>query len=131
MSLGRDKRKLKFYVGGSDACQGNQIDKLPIFLFLSWEALVRSITINKSEYCHIIFDVLGDSGGPLYIWHDTRAYLVGVVSRGSGCALFNHPGIFTRVSKYTRWIQHNIKSGNCRSGKKRWHWILIVKLLSL
>ena len=33
MSLGRDKRKLKFYVGGSDACQGNQIDGYPILSF--------------------------------------------------------------------------------------------------
>ena len=65
------------------------------------------------------FHFLGDSGGPLYTWKDSTAYLIGVVSRGTGCAFFNHPGIFTRVSKYMRWIQRSIKSGNCQSGKKR------------
>jgi secreted trypsin-like serine protease len=38
----------------------------------------------------------GDSGGPLYRWVKDRAYLIGVVSRGRGCASFNQPGVYTR-----------------------------------
>ena len=46
----------------------------------------------------------GDSGGPLYLWNNGRATLIGVVSRGMGCAYFNHPGIYTRIKKYLNWI---------------------------
>ncbi|XP_047534050.1 trypsin, alkaline B-like [Vanessa atalanta] len=45
----------------------------------------------------------GDSGGPLA--HNN--VIVGVVSRGANCGLPQFPGIFTRVSKYTDWIQTN------------------------
>ncbi len=47
---------------------------------------------------------IGDSGGPLYMWDEERAYLIGIVSRGIGCAVFNHAGIFTRVKKHLDWI---------------------------
>ena len=55
----------------------------------------------------------GDSGGPIYLWNNSRAYLIGIVSRGKDCALFNHPGIYTRITKQVSWILENIKSGNC------------------
>ena len=52
------------------------------------------------DSCH------GDSGSPLWKWVDggggggsrkrRRAVVVGVVSRGNGCARFNRPGIYTR-----------------------------------
>ena len=38
----------------------------------------------------------GDSGGPLWVEEKGRAVLVGLVSRGRGCAYANYPGIFTR-----------------------------------
>ncbi len=42
----------------------------------------------------------GDSGGPLWKWlggrRRKRAFLIGVVSRGKGCARNNAPGIYTR-----------------------------------
>ena len=50
---------------------------------------------HNSAYC------LGDSGGPLWLnTNDTymdgkpqeRAYLIGVIARGKGCALGNIPG---------------------------------------
>ena len=62
---------------------------------------------------------LGDSGGPLYRWDidkesgTKRAVLIGVVSRGEGCANFNRPGIYTRIKYHLKWIQHTIKEGNC------------------
>lgn len=48
----------------------------------------------------------GDSGGPL-MYKDPftdREVLVGIVSRGRGCARGNHPGIYTRVKTHLNWI---------------------------
>ena len=51
----------------------------------------------------------GDSGGPLWSYlgssdETRRAFLVGIVSRGSGCAVYNSPGIYTRVRSFVKWI---------------------------
>jgi secreted trypsin-like serine protease len=51
----------------------------------------------------------GDSGGPLWRWMGRKegkkkAFVVGVVSRGKGCARKDSPGIYTRVKKYLDWI---------------------------
>ena len=64
-------------------------------------------------------NITGDSGGPLYRWYGHRAYLIGVVSRGTGCAHFNHPGIFTRIIKHIDWILRKIKTGNCTGNKRK------------
>ena len=50
----------------------------------------------------------GDSGGPA-VWLDSgnRAYQLGVVSWGVGCALPNYPAVYTRVTEYLGWIQAN------------------------
>lgn len=45
----------------------------------------------------------GDSGGPLL--HNN--VIVGVSSWGQGCADKNFPGVNTRVSRYSSWIQSN------------------------
>lgn len=42
-----------------------------------------------------------DSGGPMV---DERGTLIGVVSTGVGCGRPKLPGIYTRISKYTTWI---------------------------
>ncbi len=56
----------------------------------------------------------GDSGGPLFVYgSDGRAILIGIVSRGKGCAGFNQAGIYTRVKKKLKWIFKYINDGNC------------------
>ncbi|XP_041980785.1 serine protease snake-like [Aricia agestis] len=54
----------------------------------------------------------GDSGGPLQFKIELPAsvkgrmyYLVGVTSFGFGCARANSPGVYTRVSSFTDWIE--------------------------
>ena len=56
----------------------------------------------------IIYVSQGDSGGPL-VCHDGRDWIqVGVASFTSASRPGNVPGVFTRVSKYARWIREVI-----------------------
>ncbi|CAB4060531.1 TMPRSS13 [Lepeophtheirus salmonis] len=55
----------------------------------------------------------GDSGGPLFITLGTsedtkRAFLIGIVSRGSGCGSHGNPGIYTRVNAFLPWIRERM-----------------------
>ncbi|XP_013197106.1 trypsin, alkaline A isoform X1 [Amyelois transitella] len=45
----------------------------------------------------------GDSGGPLF----HNGVVVGICSWGLQCALAEYPGVNTRVSRFTTWIQAN------------------------
>ncbi|XP_055636250.1 proclotting enzyme-like [Toxorhynchites rutilus septentrionalis] len=50
----------------------------------------------------------GDSGGPLMVQLPNKRWVtVGIVSWGIRCGEANHPGIYTRVSLYVRWIIEN------------------------
>ena len=49
----------------------------------------------------------GDSGGPLLYVYNGTTYLVGLVSWGTGCALYGYPGVYTDVNYYREWITVN------------------------
>lgn len=48
----------------------------------------------------------GDSGGPHATYFQGTWYLTGIVSWGHGCAAYGQVGVYTRVSRYTEWINH-------------------------
>lgn len=64
----------------------------------------------------------GDSGGPLLLQQSTSTkksdyVVVGLVSWGRGCARGNQPGVYTKVSRYRKWIRTtlcNITSVPCK-----------------
>lgn len=51
----------------------------------------------------------GDSGGPLAgLDNKGRAYQIGIVSYGDGCAVKGRPGVYARVSQYVDWIAKHV-----------------------
>ena len=58
---------------------------------------------------------VADSGGPLLVLENGLAgggsnfVQVGITSFGIGCADPDFPGVFTRVSEYTEWIEENLR----------------------
>ena len=51
----------------------------------------------------------GDSGGPLVYVVDGVSYLVGVVSRGDGCAREGNYGVYISILKIRTWIESVMK----------------------
>ncbi|XP_022815846.1 proclotting enzyme-like isoform X2 [Spodoptera litura] len=49
----------------------------------------------------------GDSGGPLMLQVGGRWTQIGVVSFGNKCGEPGYPGVYTRVTHYTHWLQQN------------------------
>ncbi|XP_016058925.1 PREDICTED: serine protease 38 [Miniopterus natalensis] len=50
----------------------------------------------------------GDSGGPLVCEFNRVWVQVGIVSWGRGCMFPMYPAVYTRVSYFSTWIQHQI-----------------------
>ncbi|XP_056390130.1 serine protease 33-like [Hyla sarda] len=59
----------------------------------------------------------GDSGGPLACQIGSSWFLAGIVSWGDGCARPGEPGVYTKVSSFSAWIQENINLP-ANSGRK-------------
>lgn len=51
----------------------------------------------------------GDSGGPLMVLDSSGEnwVLAGITSWGIGCARPRYPGVYTRVSRFTTWVETN------------------------
>ncbi|XP_067848572.1 coagulation factor X-like [Heptranchias perlo] len=54
----------------------------------------------------------GDSGGPHVTEHKSTWFLTGVVSWGEGCAQKGKYGIYTKTSKYIKWVKKVIEAMN-------------------
>lgn len=70
----------------------------------SFRSQKKSIEITPTQVCAAKQNVdscFADSGGPLINEHG----IVGIVSTGIGCARPGLPGVYTRVSEYTDWIE--------------------------
>ena len=48
----------------------------------------------------------GDSGAGLTINNLEKQYLLGIASWGAGCAKVGYPGVYTRVTNYSDWINN-------------------------
>ncbi|XP_061539585.1 coagulation factor X [Phycodurus eques] len=51
----------------------------------------------------------GDSGGPHFTSYKNTNFITGIVSWGEGCAKEGKYGVYTQVSKFTKWIRSAIK----------------------
>lgn len=74
------------------------------------EAKVSDIMSSSNKRYHYLLlkdTCQGDSGGPLmhYSEEDKAWVLAGITSYGIGCGLPNHFGVYTRVSRYIKWIR--------------------------
>ncbi|KAM9319910.1 transmembrane protease serine 12 [Gastrophryne carolinensis] len=127
----------------SDILQEAQIDIIPSSLCNShgwYNGLISSNMICAGYEGGGIDTCQGDSGGPFvcYIPERDQFYQLGVTSFGFGCAEAHHPGVYTRVPNYGRWmatrmenLSRNINStaySNTRLHRTTLYFITAIKL---
>ena len=116
---------------------GETLKELTANLTFIWEVkiLAKVFACYKAMQCSHDFKlghqeikikhlfVAGDSGGPLIVYlpykGELRAFTIGVVSRGSGCANFNQPGVFSKVSAHLDWIYSKAGGGKCPTKRRK------------
>ena len=59
---------------------------------------------------------------------EDRWILAGVLSWEKACAKAQNPGVYTRVTKYSKWIEHHMSSGAV-SGPCTSTWLLLLPWL--
>ncbi len=97
------KRKpLGWIIGGKDACQVHR------------SSAPKSKPVATTGSRDVTSSLQGDSGGPMWMHvgrtnATRRAFLVGLVSRGQGCAGINSPGVYTRIKTFMPWINKHTK----------------------
>ncbi|XP_023376324.1 serine protease 45-like [Pteropus vampyrus] len=70
----------------------------------------------------------GDSGGPLACEVETGWILAGILSWEKACAKEQNPGVYTRVTKYSKWINKQMSSG-ALPGPHSATWLLLLSWL--
>ncbi|XP_066101426.1 putative serine protease 45 [Saccopteryx bilineata] len=70
----------------------------------------------------------GDSGGPLACEVEDKWILAGVLSWEKACAKAQNPGVYTRVTKYSKWIKTQV-SNRALSGPCTSVWLLLLSWL--
>ncbi|XP_060597388.1 uncharacterized protein LOC132751247 [Ruditapes philippinarum] len=58
----------------------------------------------------------GDSGGPLICEINGKSTIIGITSWGKGCGRKEAPGVYTKVSKYLKWINNQISNHHFEEG---------------
>ncbi|XP_006868905.1 PREDICTED: serine protease 45-like [Chrysochloris asiatica] len=66
----------------------------------------------------------GDSGGPLACEVGNKWILAGVLSWEKACAKVQNPGVYIRVTKYSRWIRKQL--GGALSGPRASSWLPLL-----
>lgn len=78
-------------------------DRLGAHGFDAGSQLCAAFDVGGIDACE------GDSGGPLAaLDHKGRAYQIGVVSYGDGCAGKGRPGAYARVSHFKPWVLKHV-----------------------
>ena len=102
IATGVDVRGREPLRGGSDSCQGD-----------SGGPLVRRQTV-KMPSGEKVRDQAGSSRCLSICAGQVKVgYLMGVISRGLGCARLDRPGLYTRVKHWLPWLLHTVGREGC------------------
>ncbi|XP_043835226.1 putative serine protease 45 [Dromiciops gliroides] len=95
-------------------------------------SIVRIISSNMmcSDYSRGRDFCYGDDGSPLVCEIDNTWFQAGIVSWTLGCAHLETPGVYSRVSEYSNWIEREIAELSYASSTLRAaSWIIPFSLL--